>query len=168
MPGPRPSAKLPSPVTRRGGIHPSRAPSAAANPRGASGTPPPTMIRKASPYRKRARRPGAGRPTSHFSTVRRAGCPHPAASSRVRPPTGNHPRRGRRPRRPAALPPPPVSPLPPQKKRQVRTLALPCRLSYSNPLISPPAAPPARPFPRRCDSPPRRKFRRRGPPAHRG
>ena len=54
------------------------------------------------------------------------------------------------------------------KKRQVRTLALPCRSSYCNALISPPAAPPARPFPRRCGSPPRRKFRRRGLPAHRG
>ena len=55
-------------------------------PRGASGTPPPTMFRKASPCRKRARRPGgAGRPTSHFSTVRRAGCPHPAAASPLPP-----------------------------------------------------------------------------------
>ena len=54
------------------------------------------------------------------------------------------------------------------KKAGVRTLALPCRFSYCNALISPPAAPPARPFPRRCGSPPRRKFRRRGLPAHRG
>ena len=28
---------------------------------------------------------GAGRPTSHFSTVRRAGCPHPAAASPLPP-----------------------------------------------------------------------------------
>ena len=60
----RPAA-LPLPpvylLHRRGGIHPSRAVCAAANLRGASGTPPPTMIRKAAPYRKRARRPG-GRP----------------------------------------------------------------------------------------------------------
>ena len=38
--------------------------------------------------------------------IRRAGCPHPAASSRGHPSTGSHPRRGRRPRRPGNLPPP--------------------------------------------------------------
>ena len=70
--------------------------------------------------------------------------------------------------RPAALPLPPVFGLSRTKKAGVRTLALPCRSSYCNTLISPPAAPPARPFPRRCGSPPRRKFRRRGLPAHRG
>ena len=40
--------------------------------------------------------------------IRRAGCPHPAASSRGHPSTGSHPRRGRRPRRPGNLPPPPI------------------------------------------------------------
>ena len=54
-----------------------------------------------------------------------------------------------------------------QKSRGSHARA-PCRSSYCNALISPPAAPPARPFPRRCGSPPRRKFRRRGLPAHRG
>ena len=38
--------------------------------------------------------------------IRRAGCPHPAASSRGYPSTGSHPRRGRRPRRPGNLPSP--------------------------------------------------------------
>ena len=38
----------------------------------------------------------------------RAGCPHPAASSRGYPSTGSHPRRGRRPRRPGSLPSPPI------------------------------------------------------------
>ena len=40
--------------------------------------------------------------------IRRAGCPHPAASSRGSPSTGSHPRRGRRPRRPGNLPSPPI------------------------------------------------------------
>ena len=40
--------------------------------------------------------------------IRRAGCPHPAASSRSYPSTGSHPRRGRRPRRPGNLLPPPI------------------------------------------------------------
>ena len=40
--------------------------------------------------------------------IRRAGCPHPAASSRGSPSTGSHPRRGRRPRRPGNLLPPPI------------------------------------------------------------
>ena len=39
---------------------------------------------------------------------RRAGCPHPAASSRGYRSTGSHPRRGRRPRRPGNLPSPPI------------------------------------------------------------
>ena len=91
---------------------------------------------------------GAGRPTSHFSTVRRAGCPHPAAAS----------------------PLPPVFGLFCTKKQGfARSRSPAARLTaYCNALISPPAAPPARPFPRRCGSPPRRKFRRRGLPAHRG
>ena len=40
--------------------------------------------------------------------IRRAGCPHPAASSRGCPSTGSHPRRGRRPRRPGNLLLPPI------------------------------------------------------------
>ena len=44
---------------------------------------------------------------------RRAGCPHPAASSRGHPSTGSHPRRGRRPRRPGNLPSPPIPRNPP-------------------------------------------------------
>ena len=40
--------------------------------------------------------------------IRRAGCPHPAASSRGYPSMGSHPRRGRRPRRPGNLLPPPI------------------------------------------------------------
>ena len=40
--------------------------------------------------------------------IRRAGCPHPAASSRGYPSTGSHPRRGRHPRRPGSLLPPPI------------------------------------------------------------
>ena len=43
-----------------------------------------------------------------MNDIRRAGCPHPAASSRGYPSTGSHPRRGRRPRRPGSLLPPPI------------------------------------------------------------
>ena len=46
---------------------------------------------------------------AYVNYIRRAGCPHPAASSRGSPSTGSHPRRGRRPRRPGNLPPPPIS-----------------------------------------------------------
>ena len=46
-----------------------------------------------------------GRPISAYvNYIRRAGCPHPAASSRDSPSTGSHPRRGRRPRRPGNPP----------------------------------------------------------------
>ena len=115
---------------------------------------PPRGVGDAAPYNDLARLLltvnghgglGAGRPTSPFSTVRRGrACPARglAIAARFR--------------------------VIPHKKAGVRTLALPCRSSYCNILISPPAAPPARPFPRRCGSPPRRKFRRRGLPAHRG
>ena len=47
--------------------------------------------------------------SAYVNYIRRAGCPHPAASSRNHPSTGSHPRRGRRPRRPGNLPPPPIS-----------------------------------------------------------
>ena len=43
---------------------------------------------------------------AYVNYIRRAGCPHPAASSHGSPSTGSHPRRGRRPRRPGNLPSP--------------------------------------------------------------
>ena len=46
--------------------------------------------------------------SAYVNYIRRAGCPHPAASSRGYPLTGSHPRRGRRPRRPGNLPSPPI------------------------------------------------------------
>ena len=46
--------------------------------------------------------------SAYVNYIRRAGCPHPAASSRNHPSTGSHPRRGRRPRRPGNLPSPPI------------------------------------------------------------
>ena len=46
--------------------------------------------------------------SAYVNYIRRAGCPHPAASSRGYPSTGSHPRRGRRPRRPENLPSPPI------------------------------------------------------------
>ena len=46
--------------------------------------------------------------SAYVNYIRRAGCPHPAASSRGYPSTGSHPRRGRRPRRPGNLPSPPI------------------------------------------------------------
>lgn len=50
-----------------------------------------------------------GRPyRAYVNYIRRAGCPHPAASSRGSPSTGSHPRRGRCPRRPGNLLPPPI------------------------------------------------------------
>ena len=130
MPGPRPCHCCPFIFCIVGrGLDPS----AAAHPRGASGTPPPTMIWQ-------------GFSLPQTGTAAWGGVPSPrrsfAAAARFR--------------------------VIPHKKAGVRTLALPCRSSYCNALISPPAAPPARPFPRRCGSPPRRKFRRRGLPAHRG
>ena len=45
---------------------------------------------------------------AYVNSIRRAGCPHPAASSRGSPSTGSHPRRERRPRRPGNLPSPPI------------------------------------------------------------
>ena len=51
----------------------------------------------------------SARPYSDYvNYIRRAGCPHPAASSRGYPSEGSHPRRGRRPRRPGNLPSPPI------------------------------------------------------------
>ena len=59
---------------------------------------PPRGVGDAAPYNDLARLLiaanghgglGAGRPTSHFSTVRRAGCPHPAAASPLPPVFGS-------------------------------------------------------------------------------
>ena len=47
--------------------------------------------------------------SAYVNYIRRAGCPHPAASSRGHPSTDSHPCRGRRPRRPGNLPSPPIS-----------------------------------------------------------
>ena len=51
--------------------------------------------------------------SAYVNYIRRAGCPHPAASSRGSPSAGSHPRRGRRPRRPGNLLPPPIPGNPP-------------------------------------------------------
>ena len=84
------------------------------------GTPPgracpaPTARRWASPMPSinahgGVKTPPYGRPISAYvNSIRRAGCPHPAASSRGSPSTGSHLRRGRRPRRPGNLPLPPI------------------------------------------------------------
>ncbi len=74
----------------------------------------PTARRWASPMpsanaRGGVKTPPYGRPISAYvNSIRRAGCPHPAASSRGSPSTGSHLRRGRRPRRPGNLPLPPI------------------------------------------------------------
>ena len=76
--------------------------------------------RMASPVLKEKQQPANGIPhklaggiyaapyRAYVNYIRRAGCPHPAASSRNHPSTGSHPRRGRRPRRPGNLPSPPI------------------------------------------------------------
>ena len=62
---------------------------------------------KTPPYRlTHPRVPGPY--NAYVNYIRRAGCPHPAASSRSHLSTGSHPRRGRRPRRPGNLLPPPI------------------------------------------------------------
>ena len=76
--------------------------------------PAPTARRWASPMpsvnaQGGVKTPPYGRPISAYvNDIRRAGCPHPAASSRGHPSTGSHLRRGRRPRRPGNLLPPPT------------------------------------------------------------
>jgi len=68
----------------------------------------------ASPMLKEKQQPANGIPHKLAGGIYagpysgRAGCPHPAASSRGYPSTGSHPRRGRRPRRPGSLPSPPI------------------------------------------------------------
>ena len=76
--------------------------------------------RMASPMLKEKQQPANGIPhklagghicrpyRAYVNDIRRAGCPHPAASSRGYPSTGSHPRRGRRPRRPGSLLLPPI------------------------------------------------------------
>ena len=73
------------------------------NARGGVKTPPygPPHQRVPAPY------------SAYVNYIRRAGCPHPAASSRGYPSAGSHPRRGRRPRRPGNLPSPPIPGTPP-------------------------------------------------------
>ena len=85
-PGKRPGRACPAPTARRWAC-----PLPSANAHGEVKTP---------PY---------GRPISAYvNFIRRAGCPHPAASSRGYPSTGSHPRRGRRLRRPGNLLLPPI------------------------------------------------------------
>ena len=81
------------------------------------GMPGPYRAAAGKPYavRKRPRRgqgpslrtdpsTSAGPYRAYVNYIRRAGCPHPAASSRGYPSTGSHLRRGRRPRRPGNPP----------------------------------------------------------------
>ena len=56
--------------------------------------------------------------SAYMNYIRRAGCLHPAASSRGYRSTGSHPRRGRRPRRPGNLLPPPIPGTPPGPARR--------------------------------------------------
>ena len=94
IPGEKPPGRAcPAPTARR-----RASPLPSANARGGVKTPPygPPHQRVPRPYR------------AYVNYIRRAGCPHPAASSRGNPSTGSHPRRGRRPRRPGNLLPPPI------------------------------------------------------------
>ena len=90
------------------------------------GMPGPYRAAVGKPYavRKRSRRgqdpslrtapSTSARPYSTYvNSIRRAGCPYPAASSRGHTSSRNHPRRGRRPRRPGNLLPPPIPGKPP-------------------------------------------------------
>ena len=99
IPGKPPGRACPAPTARRWA-----SPMPSANVRGGVKTP---------PY---GHRPINGCPhpgrhicrpySAYVNCIRRAGCPHPAASSRGHSSTGGHPRRGRRPRRPGNLLPP--------------------------------------------------------------
>ena len=92
-PGKPPGRACPAPTARR-----RASPLPSANARGGVKTPPygPPHQQVPAPY------------SAYVNYIRRAGCPHPAASSRSHPSTGGHPRRGRRPRRPGNLPSPPI------------------------------------------------------------
>ena len=97
--------------------------------------------------------------SAYVNYIRRAGCPHPAASSRSHPSMGGHPRRGRRPRRPGNLPSPPIPGNPPG-----RACPAPTARRWASPMPSinarggvktPPYGPPHQRVPA-----PRRKFAR--------
>ena len=92
-PGKPPGRACPAPTAQRWA-----SPMPSANARGGVKTPPYglTHPRVPGPY------------NAYVNYIRRAGCPHPAASSRGYPSTGSHPRRERRPRRPGNLPSPPT------------------------------------------------------------
>ena len=92
-PGKPPVRACPDPTARRWA-----SPMPSANAHGGVKTPPYglTHPRVPGPY------------NAYVNYIRRAGCPHPAASSRGYPSTGSHPRRERRPRRPGNLPSPPT------------------------------------------------------------
>ena len=92
-PGKPPGRACPAPTAQRWA-----SPMPSANARGGVKTPPYglTHPRVPGPY------------NAYVNYIRRAGCPHPAASSRGYRSTGSHPRRGRRPRRPGNLPSPPI------------------------------------------------------------
>ena len=106
IPGNPPGRACPAPTARRWA-----SPMPSANARGGVKTPPyglthprvpaPPGRHICCPYR------------AYVNYIRRAGCPHPAASSRGYRSTGSHPRRGRRPRRPGNLPSPPIPGNPP-------------------------------------------------------
>ena len=123
-PGKPPGRACPAPTARRWA-----SPMPSVNARGGVKTPPyrPPHQRVPGPYRAAVGKPHAvhkrprrgqdpslrtapstsARPYSAYvNSIRRAGCPHPAASSRGSPSTGSHPRRGRRPRRPGNRPSP--------------------------------------------------------------
>ena len=92
-PGKPPGRACPAPTARRWA-----SPLPSANAHGGVKTPPygPPHQRVPRPYR------------AYVNYIRRAGCPHPAASSRGYPSKGSHPHRGRHPRRPGSLLPPPI------------------------------------------------------------
>ena len=98
IPGNPPGRACPAPTARRWA-----SPMPSINAHGGVKTPPygPPHQRVPGPYR------------AYVNSIRRAGCPHPAASSRGYPSTGNNPRRGRRPRRPGNLLLPPIPGNPP-------------------------------------------------------
>ena len=130
-PGKPPGRACPAPTARRWA-----SPMPSVNARGGVKTPPyrPPHQRVPGPYRAAVGKPHAvhkrprrgqdpslrtapstsARPYSAYvNYIRRAGCPHPAASSRGYPSTGSHLRRGRRPRRPGNLLLPPIPGTPP-------------------------------------------------------
>ena len=107
--------------------------------------------------------------SAYVNYIRRAGCPHPAASSRGSPSTGSHPRRGRRPRRPGNLPSPPIPGTPPG-----RACPAPTARRWASPMPSinahggvktPPYGPPHQrvPAPRRAAGRERRQKNRGDP-----